>query len=63
MITYTEESEMPWGKFKGKKLKDIPPWYFRYIVDKFKWGVMKPMGEESQALSLYIFRNNLHKKP
>jgi len=66
MIEYTDDSEMPWGKFKGKKLKDIAekyPWYFPFIVKKFAWGTMRPMGEESKALRLYIFRNNLDKSP
>jgi uncharacterized protein (DUF3820 family) len=52
---------MPWGKFKGRKLKDIPKWYFPFIVKKFHWGTMKPMGEESKALARYIFQNDLHK--
>ncbi len=50
MITYTDESIMPWGANKGKHLSEIPDWYFKYIYKKFNWGTMLPMGEESIAL-------------
>ena len=60
MIEYNDESIMPWGMHKGKKLKDVPRSYWPIIVDKFKWGTMKPMGRESVALRDYVFRNNLH---
>lgn len=62
-LEYDDKSLMPWGKFKGKKLKDVPPWYFSFIVKKFHWGSTVPFGEESKALRLYIFRKDLHKSP
>jgi len=60
MLEYNDESIMPWGIHKGKKLKDIPRSYWIYIVKKFKWGTMKPMGLESKAVCDYIFQNGLH---
>jgi len=50
---------MPWGKHRGKMLKEIPDSYFQYIYKKFNWGTMKPMGEESKAVRDYILD---HKK-
>lgn len=59
MIKYTPRYRMPWGKYRGKKLSEIPNWYFQYIYKKFKWGTMKPMGEENIALRNYICDNNI----
>ena len=40
MPEFTEETIMPFGLHKGKKLKDIPPGYFIYLNGKpyiFGW--------------------------
>jgi len=30
-LNYTDETIMPFGKFKGEALEDIPEWYFKTI--------------------------------
>lgn len=59
-IEYTDNSLMPWGKHRNKKMGDIKPSYFKFIYDKFKWGTMKPMGEESLAVRRYITDKRYH---
>ena len=61
MIEYTDNSKMPWGSHKGTRMGDVPRPYLKYICKKFKWGVMRPMGEESAAVCDYIFKNGIHK--
>ena len=60
MKEYTDDSLMPWGKHKGKKMVDVPRWYLKFIF-KEMWGSTKPMGEESNAVQRYILDNGIHK--
>ena len=61
MIEYTDDSLMPWGEHKGKRMGDIKPAYFKFIYGKFKWGTMKPMGAEGEAIRNYITDKGFHK--
>lgn len=60
LLEYTDDSKMPFGKYRDTKLKDVPKWYFKFIYDKFKWGTMKPMSEESLAVRRYITDKRYH---
>ena len=62
MKEYTDDSLMPWGRHRDKKLKDVPISYLKFIHDKFKWGIVKPMGEEGEAIRDYIYKNKLYEK-
>lgn len=52
---------MPYGKHRNKRMGDVKPSYFKFIFDKFKWGTMKPMGEESKAVCRYLMDRGYHK--
>ena len=61
MIEYTDDSLMPWGKHKGKRMGDLTREYFKYIHNKFNWGWARPRGEESAAVCRYIYEKGYHK--
>ena len=44
----TDESDMPYGKHKGKKMKDVPDDYLLYIYENQQC---------SEAVRLYISEN------
>jgi uncharacterized protein (DUF3820 family) len=50
----TDTSLMPWGKYKGKRLIDIPAGYFIWLWDD--WGIQKS-GELHRGLREYISNN------
>jgi len=56
----THDDEMPFGKHKGTKMKDVPRAYLRYIFKKFGWGTMKPMGADGTAVHDYIWSNKIN---
>ena len=60
MIEYTDDSKMPWGKHRNVRMGDISPGYFKYIYNKFKWGTMKPMGAEGEAVRKYLTDKGYH---
>lgn len=60
MIEYNDDNSMPWGVHQGKRMGDIPPGYFKYIYNKFKWNVMKPMGAEGLAIRKYLCDKGYH---
>lgn len=34
----TDESIMPWGKYKGEKIANVPPEYLIWLLDNNKCG-------------------------
>lgn len=34
-LPLTDESPMPFGKYKGKKMADVPDYYLLYIYDNY----------------------------
>lgn len=51
----TDESLMPWGKFKGEKMIDVPTWYLDWL-----YGEMVEKGynsTSSRELKIYIDEN------
>lgn len=51
----TDESPMPFGKFKNKKMMEVPADYLLWLYDQ-RSG-MKPFGEASQAVRDYTMEN------
>lgn len=45
----TDETLMPWGKFKGEELQDVPVWYLYFCEKNIRSG----------AWSSDAFRNGL----
>lgn len=46
-----EENIMEFGRFKDQKFKDVPKWYFKYVLNKFK--------EEEKYLELFKYARSL----
>lgn len=40
-MEYTDESIMPFGKFKGDKLEDVPAWHLLWLLDNDRAGRLK----------------------
>jgi len=56
-MTLTDESIMPFGKFKKTKtqMANVPASYLLWLKDQ--WGSTKPFGEAAQAVKDYIYDN------
>lgn len=53
MTTYTDNSQMPFGKYKGKALVNVPADYLLYLWENM-YGTM---ADQSKPLSVYINDN------
>lgn len=56
-MIYSPEDEMPFGKYKGVKLKDIPKQYLIYIYEN-----NKVRSKEMREIKHYIFTNIIQSK-
>jgi uncharacterized protein (DUF3820 family) len=54
-MTLTDESPMPFGKYKGTEMVNVPASYLIWLYDQ-RPG-MKPWGEEAEAVRNYTIEN------
>lgn len=56
--------KMPYGKFKGKKIEDLPSWYLLWIAENFDESTEqgKKICVEADTEYQYREKYNLHKK-
>jgi len=50
-----DESPMPFGKYKGTEMANVPAWYLIWLWEK--QGTTKPFGEKAEAVQAYILDN------
>ena len=49
MVHFDDNSKMPFGKYEGYKLANVPPEYFIYILDKgYCFGALKEYIEKNK---------------
>jgi len=60
----TDESIMPWGKYKGEKMANVPPDYLVWLLENDKCGgdVKKYIQQNKETLMAEI-RLNQKSKP
>lgn len=65
-LQYTDNSQMPWGKYQGKRLIDIPADYFIFLSGQKGWDKTSPMGvyieSNKQVLELQSKHAKAHDK-
>lgn len=44
MATLTDNSEMPWGKYKGTKMANVPASYLKWLWDNNKVSIQRTNG-------------------
>lgn len=55
MSTYDDESKMPWGKFKGYRMIDIPASYLLWLKDNITSGpILNYISRNMDALNKEI---------
>jgi len=54
-MTLTDESPMPFGKYKGTEMANVPADYLMWLYNQ-RPG-MKPFGREAQAVRDYTMEN------
>jgi uncharacterized protein (DUF3820 family) len=47
MITVTEDTIIDFGRYKGRKLSDVPAWYLIFIYRKDIAGILRPYIQEN----------------
>lgn len=47
MITYTDTTPMPFGKYKGTAMANVPAWYLIWLYREGSPGVVKPYIQEN----------------
>jgi hypothetical protein len=59
MITLTDESPMPFGMHKGKKMEDVPASYFHWLWTNWMNPMCNPKRRlwEKKPVPEYIYRN------
>lgn len=55
MLILEDDSRMPFGKYKGTQMANVPASYLLWLWEK--QGSTKPFGEASQAVQRYILDN------
>ncbi len=55
----TDESLMPWGKYKGEKMANVPPEYLLWLIENNKCGgeVKKYIQDNEKTLIAEIALN------
>mgnify|MGYP003406343664 CR=1 FL=1 len=57
MPTLTDDSEMPFGKYKGKKMEDVPADYIMYMYDKIRPIALNKMYISQRMFVKYVEDN------
>ena len=52
-VTYTDNSQMPFGKHQGKRLIDVPAYYLLWLWE----NQYDSKADEAKPVSVYIFDN------